>query len=469
MMMQTGNKQILVRLSPLLLAMLTACASPTWQAPTLATPQQWQTAPTQADQSTTQASTDPAFWAGFADEQLVALQTIAAEQNADLALAAIRLRKAGYAVEKSGLDRQPDVSASLNKGASWELDPVRYRGESTSANIGVSWEIDLWGKLADQQQAARWREQASVAEQEAMRQSVMASVATAYWTIARDQNALILAQDDLQRARSTQTMVERRYKAGVVSGLDITQARSNTLQQENNLSKVQLALNKSQWQLGVLLNQTPESTAGTTAILPAVYPTIPAGIPADVLNRRPDLAAATAKLQASFADQQATRKSWYPTLSLTGGVGTSSKELANFLLNPVASLGAGLTLPFIQFNEMALSNKTNAADYEATVIEYRQKWLISLQEVEAGLANLSQLNADLPRMQALAEETRKAEQQTQIRYEAGAMAFDAVLNARARRQAAEYALLQHQFQLALATVEVYKALGGAPMLPPTTS
>ena len=373
-MMQTGNKQILVRLSPLLLAMLTACASPTWQAPTLATPQQWQTAPTQANQLTTLASSDSEFWAGFADEQLVALQSIAAAQNADLALAAIRLRKAGYAVDKSGLDRQPNVSVGLNKGASWELDPVRYRGESTSANIGVSWEIDLWGKLVDQQQAARWREQASVAEQEAMRQSVMASVATAYWTIARDQNALVLAQDDLQRARSTQTMVERRYKAGVVSGLDLTQARSNTLQQENNLSKAKLALNKSQWQLGVLLNQTPESTAGTTATLPAVYPTIPAGIPADVLNRRPDLAAATAKLQASFADQQATRKSWYPTLSLTGGVGTSSQELANFLLNPVASLGAGLTLPFIQFNEMALSNKTNAADYEATVIEYRQKW-----------------------------------------------------------------------------------------------
>ena len=118
---------------------------------------------------------------------------------------------------------------------------------------------------------------------------------------------------------------------------------------------------------------------------------------------------------------------------------------------------------------MALSNKNSAADYEVAVIEYRQKLYVSLQEVEAALANLSQLNADLPRMQALADETRKAEKQTQIRYEAGAMAFDAVLNARSRRQAAEHALLQHQFQLALAMVEVYKALGGAPIVPPATS
>jgi outer membrane protein TolC len=293
----------------------------------------------------------------------------------------------------------------------------------------------------------------------------MASVATAYWTIARDQSALILAEEDLKRAQQTQAMVERRYQAGVVSGLDLTQARSTTLQQENIVSKAQLAVKKNQWQLGVILNQTPESTAGTSAVLPTVYPSIPAGIPADALNRRPDLVAATAKLKANFADNEASRKSWYPTLSLTGGVGTSSQELANFLLNPVATLGAGLALPFIQFNEMALSNKSNAADYEAAVIEYRQKWFVSLQEVESALAGLQQLNTELPRMKTVAAETLKAEQQTQTRYEAGAIAFDLVLNARARRQAADYALLQHQYLLALANVEVYKALGGAPLLP----
>lgn len=462
--MQTSIKPFLVRMSPLMFALLTACASSSWQAPKLATPEQWQSQAATTTSSSI-ASDDPAFWNGFADAQLLSLQSIAATQNADLALAAIRLQKAGFAVEKSGLNFRPNVSASLGKGASWELDPVRYRGDSANANVGLAWEIDLWGKLADQQQAARWREQASLAEQEAMRQSVMASVANAYWTIARDQSALILAEEDLKRAQQTQAMVERRYQAGVVSGLDLTQARSTTLQQENIVSKAQLAVKKSQWQLGVILNQTPESTAGTSADLPTVYPSIPAGIPADVLNRRPDLVAATAKLKANFADNEASRKSWYPTLSLTGGVGTSSQELANFLLNPVATLGAGLALPFIQFNEMALSNKSNTADYEAAVIEYRQKWYVSLQEVESALAGLQQLNTELPRMKTVAAETLKAEQQTQTRYEAGAIAFDLVLNARARRQAADYALLQHQFLLALANVEVYKALGGAPLLP----
>jgi outer membrane protein TolC len=127
-------------------------------------------------------------------------------------------------------------------------------------------------------------------------------------------------------------------------------------------------------------------------------------------------------------------------------------------------LGAGLSLPFIQFNEMELANKTSAADYEQAVIEYRQKLYVSLQEVETALANVAHLKAELPRMQALADETKKAEQQTQLRYQAGAMAFDSVLNARTRRQAADHALLLHRYQLAVASVEVYKVLGGAPLV-----
>ncbi|WP_051534820.1 TolC family protein [Deefgea rivuli] len=460
-MMTQNMTQFLFRLSPLCVALLTACASPQWQAPPVDLPQQWQAT---AANAATAAKSDQAFWLGFADEQLLALQKTASERNADIAVAAIRLRKAGFVVTQRGLDRTPNVSANANGSAAWELDPSRYRGDNYGANVGVSWEIDLWGKLADQQQAARWRERASAADLAAMQQSIMTSVASTYWTIAREQDGLKLAQNELQRAKDTQTIVERRYSAGVVSGLDLTQARSSTLQQENQLSQAQLTLAKSQWQLGLLLDQPPQSTLGAAAVLPSLYPEIPAGVPADILNRRPDLAAATAKLQASFTDQQVVRKNWYPTLSLTGGLGTSSQDLINLLSNPVATLGAGLSLPFIQFNEMELANKTSAADYEQAVIEYRQKLYVSLQEVETALANVAHLKAELPRMQALADETKKAEQQTQLRYQAGSMAFDSVLNARTRRQAADHALLLHRYQLAVASVEVYKVLGGAPLV-----
>ncbi|WP_348943875.1 efflux transporter outer membrane subunit [Chitinibacter sp. FCG-7] len=454
--------------------LLGACASAGWQVPAVALPAQWQSASasTPAPAATDVAidplidpAADQSFWLGFADPQLIALQGSARAHNADLALAAIRLRQAGFAVDKAGLARRPNASLGLNQGASWALDPARYRGESGSASLGFSWEVDLWGKLADQQQAARWREQASAAELAALQLTVATSVASAYWAIARDQDALQLAQDDLQRARETQSMVERRYSAGVVSGLDLNQARSNTTQQENALAQAQLALAKSRWQLGVLLGQAPQAGAEIAAMLPEQFPAIALGLPAEVLDHRPDLAAATARLQASFADLQVARKNWYPALSLTSSLGGSSQQLLSFIANPVASLGAGLALPFIQFNEMALARKSSAADYEAAVIEYRQKLYLALQEVESALASRTQWQAQVPRLQSIASETRQVEQQTRLRYAAGAVAFDAVLNASARRQAAEHALVLQRYQLALASVEVYKALGGAPLSP----
>ena len=465
MIIQSVVSSAVCRLSPLCVLLLMACATPQWQAPPIDLPQQWQAAKTE---NLAQIASDQLFWQGFADPQLLALQATARERNSDIALAALRLRKAGFVITQRQLDRTPNLSANVNGGASWQLDPSRYRGDNYGANLGVSWELDLWGKLADQQQAARWRETASAADLAAMQQSIVASVASTYWAIAREQDTLQLAKDELQRAKDTQIIVERRYRAGVVSGLDLTQARSSTLQQENQLSQAQLSLAKSQWQLGLLLDQPPQSTLGTVAVLPRQYPEIAAGIPADMLNRRPDLAAATARLQASFTDQQVTRKSWYPSLSLTGGLGTSSQDLLNLLSNPVATLGAGLSLPFIRFNEMELANKTSAADYEQTVIEYRQKLYGALQEVEVALATMAHLKAELPRMQALADETKRAEQQTQLRYQAGAMAFDSVLSARTRRQAADHALVLYRYQLAVASVEVYKALGGAPETPRTT-
>lgn len=464
-----GSVGIKAKVPAIALALLlSACASPDWQQPQLALPAQWDaSAPVAAGTvpaaaPTPLAASDAAFWQGYGDAQLVQLLQTASVQNNDLAAAAIRLRKAGLAVDQRGQDRLPNVTLGASSGASWEVDPTRHVSDNFSASLGVSWEIDLWGRLADQQAAARWRQTASQAELDALQLSIRTDVATAYWTIARDQEALTQASEELVRAQQLQQQVDKRYAAGVVSGLDVTQARANVIQQQNRVASARLTLAKSRWALGVLLNQTPESTSGISAVLPETFPAVPAGLPAEVLDRRPDLAAATASLRAAFADQEASRKSWYPTLSLTGSLGSNSLDLVDLLANPAASLGAGLALPFIQWNEMQTALKISEADYELAVIAYRQKLLGALQEVENALATRSQLLEQLPRSTQLYADNRKSEAQTLLRYQAGAVSFEAVLNAQTRRKAAELDWLQDRYQLALANVQVYKVLGGVP-------
>ncbi|MBE9608648.1 TolC family protein [Chitinilyticum piscinae] len=445
----------------LVTGLLSACANPDWQQPPLELPQQWDAAASPGTHAA--AGSDVAFWQGYGDAQLEQLLQMAMLQNNDLAAAAVRLRKAGLAVDQRGQDRLPNVTLGASSGSSWTVDPTRHASDNFSTSLGVSWEIDLWGRLADQQAAARWRQTASRAELDALQISIRSEVAIAYWTIARDQETVAQAEEELERARQLQQQVEQRYAAGVVSGLDRTQARANVIQQQNRLASTRLSLAKSRWALGILLNQRPESTSTVSAMLPAHFPTVPAGLPVELLDRRPDLAAATATLRAAFSDQQASRKSWYPTLSLTGTLGSNSTDLVNLLANPAASLGAGLALPFIQWNEMQTALKVNEADYELAVISYRQKLLGALQEVESALATRSQLLEQLPRSEQLYADNRKSEAQTLLRYQAGAASFESVLNAQTRRKAAELEWLQDRYQLALASVQVYKVLGGEPV------
>ncbi|XZG71297.1 efflux transporter outer membrane subunit [Chitinibacteraceae bacterium HSL-7] len=433
---------------------LAGCQTTDWQPPAVSLPQNWQSAVASAPVD------DASFWQGFGDDALLAWLARADAHNPDVALAAVRLRQAELASAQKGQARLPEVSASANSSASWVLNPGDYRGTSSGLTAGLSWEIDLWGRLADEQSAARWRERASASDLAAARRSMRASVAAAYWTIARDQAALTLASDNLARAQKTWALVEARYGAGVVSGLDRNEAHASVLEQESARASAELALQKSRWALGLLVDEPPQNTAAVSAVLPQTQPDVPAGVPAELLDRRPDLAAATDRLRASFADQSAARKSWYPRLSLTGNLGASSTELRDLLSNPIASLGAGLALPFIQWRDMKLANEVNEAEYEASVISYRKTVYGALQEVENALASRSQLLADLPRQTQRVADARQADTQTRLRYQAGAVAFDSVLNAEARLQNAEQALLELRYQLALASTGVYSALGG---------
>ncbi|WP_273430014.1 efflux transporter outer membrane subunit [Chitinibacter tainanensis] len=442
-----------------LLSLLGACASPAWQAPAVNTPANWQSA---TASQISQPAADAAFWASFADPQLLQLQTEALSRNADLAQAALRWRKAGLLVTQNQQAQLPNVSLSANSGAAWQLDPARHTSDSFGLSLSASWELDLWGKLADQTRAASWRTTASASDWQALRQSVRSEVAQAYWAIAREQAALTLAQADLARAEALQARVNTRYQAGYLSGLDVAQARDSVAQQRSRVLEAQLALDKSRWALATLLDQPPATYAQLQAALPSELPNVPAGLPAEVLDRRPDLASARANLQAAFADEAVSRKSWYPTLSLTGSLGSNSQELSNLLVNPVAQLGAGLVLPFINWHKRDTALKISALDYEAAVIGYRQKLYQALQEVEIALASRSQLQANQPLLATQLRDAEQAERQTELRYRAGVIQFDSVLSAQARRQQVQNQLLQQRYQLAVASSNVYRALGGAP-------
>ena len=183
-----------------------------------------------------------------------------------------------------------------------------------------------------------------------------------------------------------------------------------------------------------------------------------------MLGRRPDLQAAEMRLRESLANVYATRTSYYPTLTLTGTLGSGSASLANVLGNPVATLGAGLVLPFLKFGEMQRNTAIAQSSYEQAIISFRKTLYSALADVENALSNRTQLQTQEARLTESLAQARRAEELTRIRYRAGAVAMKTWLDAQETRRTAEMALLDVQLNRADNLVTTYQALGGAPVL-----
>ena len=206
--------------------------------------------------------------------------------------------------------------------------------------------------------------------------------------------------------------------------------------------------------LAQLLPQTP------TRLPETALPLVAAGVPAELLARRPDLRAAEARLRNVLASGDATRASYYPALTLTGQLGTSSSALLSLLSNPVAALGAGLSLPFLRAREMQLSGELASAQYAEAVTNFRQTLYTALADVENALSARTQLAVQGEQLALQLTAAREAERLYEVRYRTGAAALRLWLDAQERRRSAELAQQQNRLDQRNALATLYRVLGG---------
>ena len=460
-------------LPALCLALLLAgCAATPYTRPPLQVPAQWQQQPAQTDAAPDSASATLAdrWWATLDDAQLAALVDEALARNPNLAAAAWRVRSARLAAGNAAANLWPTPSASLNASRSRALDGDSPATRAASTSLGLSWEADLWGKLAAQRDQAAWEAAATAQDREAAAQALVATVAKAYWQIALLDAQIASQQASIATARQTLTLVDTQYQAGAVSGLEQAQTRQALAAQEAALTTLVQSRQALRHALAIVFDAPPDAlpAAAQAPRLPdtARLPAVAAGVPAQVLARRPDVQAAELRLRAALAQVDATRASYYPTLSLTGALGTGSNALSGVLRNPALTLGAGLALPFLRVGEMRRHTAIAQSSYEQAIIGFRQALYTALAEVEDALSARGQLIVQEEALQRSWQEAQRAEQLTEVRYRAGAVAMRAWLDAQETRRSAHMALLQVRFNRAANLLATYQALGGTPVLPP---
>jgi len=192
-------------------------------------------------------------------------------------------------------------------------------------------------------------------------------------------------------------------------------------------------------------------------------PTIAAGLPADILSRRPDLKAAELRLRESLATKDATTASYYPSISLTGNLGSSSTSLTQLLKNPALTLGASLSLPFLQYNDMKRDLAISQLDYEKAIVQYRQTLYQAFADVENALSARTEISQQVQLQQRNLELAEKVERLTQVRYRYGAVALKTLLDQQETTRTARLTLVNTKQSQYNAYVTLMQALGGSPI------
>ncbi|HEI8867517.1 TPA: efflux transporter outer membrane subunit [Serratia odorifera] len=403
----------------------------------------------------------PFDWHDFHDPQLERwLQQVIAG-NTDLAVAILRLYQARLEAERVGISTKPSLNVTMNSGATRSLSNSFAWNKTSSANLNTSYEVDLWGKLARQRDAAEWASQATEQDLRAARLTLIAEASNNYWRIGFINQQIGIFQQSIAYAKDTLRLATARYHAGSISALDVVNAEQNLLTQENRLLTLhrdrQQALNEQT----VLLGAPPGNTVVEPVRLSArPLPHIKSGIPVSVLSNRPDIRAKELRLREALANIDIKRVQYYPAFSLTGSLGSSSNELLEFLRNPIGSVSANLTLPFLEWRQMNLDINIAHNDYKQRVLTFRQSLYKAMSDVEDALSLRAQLMEQEARLRAALTLARKSERLNEVRYRQGAVAITDWLNAQEQRRQAELALDENRFNQYQNLAKIYLEFGG---------
>jgi len=419
-------------------------------------PQQWQ----EQTVTGTAVADQAQWWKSFNDPILDDLIDHALRSNNDLAAATIKVRRA---LLKSGLtNTNLTPSVNISADSSYNRDLKQNSNSENYSVIGnLSYELDLWGRLESLRTADIWEVKATEADRQNTALSLIATTASSYWQIAYLNQQIASSQASIAYAEKTLDLVQVKYRAGAVSKLDSVQAQQNVATQKAALSQLFMQRNEARNALAILFDQPPENTMPERNQLPDnPLPVIESGLPAEILGRRPDLRAAELRLRESLANLDATRASFYPTFTLTGSLGTSSASLTNALQNPIAALGAGLVLPFVQWNTMNVNIRVSETQYEEAVVNFRQTLYKALSEVENALsANIRYQEEGLRLEQALSL-AKQAEFLLEVRYRAGATPMQSWLDAQESRRSAEISLARNRLNRLVNLMKLYQVMGG---------
>jgi len=410
------------------------------------------------------------WWRSFGDAQLDALEDEGLRSTPSLALAQARVRKAAALAEEAGAVLKPQVSgsASLTRdrfsenyifpppfGGAWYTQPL--------ARLDFSYELDFWGRNRAAVRAALGAERAAEVDVAAARLMLSVAIAQAYLDLESQYAQRDVAAATLDQRVKLRDLTAQRVSAGLDSQVELKQADTAIPQTRELLARYDEAIALGRNRLAALLGDGPDR--GLELQRPrtqAAHAGLPSSLPADLIGRRPDVAAQRLRIEAAGATIDVAKASFYPNVSLTAYAGLQSLGLSQFLTagSAVAGVGPALSLPIFEGGRLRANLKSKQADYDAAVEQYNGAIVEAVHEVADSVASMRALEVRRREQRQALESAQAAYDLALIRYREGLGNYLQVLSAETPLLAQRSLGAELDARERVLSVNLIRALGG---------
>lgn len=467
--MKIMMKKLIPPAVPLLMVALlvTACSTPPrYERPAVEVPAAFKESSLWKAARPDAAAVPDEWWLLFNDPMLNELQkqVVTGNENLKASAAQYQVARAALGSSRAALLPTLGASAGASRGATSGSTAAGSNPAATSYSIGASasWELDLWGRVAGTISSAGARAQASAADVAAVRLSLQATLAQTYFSLRAAESQIALLERSVAAYQRSLDLTQNRYTAGIASAADVAQA--TTQLKSTQAQQVEASSGRAQLEhaLATLLGK-PASAFGMTrtATLPQA-PGIPVQVPANLLERRPDIAAAERRVAAANAQIGVAQSAFFPAITLSGSAGFRGAELAELISSPNLfwSIGPALALTLFDGGARKSAEESAKASADQAIATYRQTVLTAFQEVEDNLVIAASLEEQIALQ---ADAFKAAERSLEIannQYKAGTVSYLNVVTAQATALSAERTLLDVRNRRLAAITQLLKNLAG---------
>lgn len=435
---------------------LSGCAATTTDVPSLEAELNY----TQEVREKFQADLD--WWKAYNNDELNYLTSFALKNNPDMLKAAVKIQKQLANLNLSESDLFPTLTGSLGASSKKKLNDGKKSTQTFSGELALNYEIDLYGKIADARDAQEFELNATIADAESARLSVVNSVVDLYFNLLYLRDTIELTQKNIDTYRSLLDIASARFNTGKADKLEITQARQSLIAEQTALLNAQTQYKEMEQSLRNVLNLKPSDgfVLGKASILKQPLLTPHLSVPVSVLANRPDLTAAQYRLKKAFKTVKVSEKSWYPTISLNGAIGSSSDRAKSTFDFPYLLGGVSVNLPFLDWNSVKNNVKIAKADYDIALIDFKDALAQALNEVAYYSFAYGKTEHIYANVEKTVENNRQITAYYRARHQAGKASFKDVLQAVADENAARKNLLAQKYQLIKYENLLFKAMAG---------